>query len=107
MSPPGRPEVSDRSAKHEAAPASVLLQVSDSHFGTEQPPVVEALVARVAANASKSGKEKALGKFVKVLGKIMENPKDSKLRRMKSDSAECWPSSVRLIKARRARREWP
>lgn len=24
---------------------SVLLQISDTHFGTEQPPVVEALVA--------------------------------------------------------------
>jgi Predicted phosphohydrolases len=27
---------------------SVLLQISDTHFGTEQPPVLEALVALAA-----------------------------------------------------------
>ena len=52
-----------------------------------EPSGSEVVAARVAANASKSGKEKALGKFVKMLGKIMENPEDSKLRRIKSDSS--------------------
>jgi hypothetical protein len=52
-----------------------------------EPSGPEAVAAHVAANASKSGKEKALGKFVKMLGKIMENPEDSKLRRLKSDSS--------------------